>query len=165
MTRKIKIPIVGIISMVLTWYFLQDPKLKIAEGRPLMYGPQPYAKFGDSIAMMFSVTVPVTNTSLKSGFVDRVEVIPNGIKLLPYTVKTVEMDRDWVSFKEVREVKFQVTITYSLHHSSFFSSDPNEQYYPALRFQLFDNKNHPVLEANENSTWFIVMASRRSTGK
>ena len=157
--KKLKIPIVGILSILMSYYFLLEPKIKLAQDQVPQYTFQT-ENFGDSISMMYVVTVPLINTSFKNGFVNRVEVLPNGIKFLPYTVKSIEIDKDWIPYKQIRQIRFQVTVNYSKEGSSLRTNNVDINNFPGLRFQLFDNKNNPVLETNEKSNWFIILIGR-----
>lgn len=159
LSKKLRIPIVGVLSILITFYFLTDPRIKLPVGEEAILSMQT-KKFGDSISIMYQVTVPLINTHFRKGFIDRVEVNPNGIKFLPYNIQSIEIDKDWIPYNEIRFVKFQVTVNYPIKSSTLQTTNDNIRNFPGLRFQIFDNKNNAILHQNEYSSWFYIAIAR-----
>jgi hypothetical protein len=154
---KRKIPYLGIIGIIFSIYFILEPDLQ-TDGQFTAEGPESMYTEDKKVYSRVTMTFPITNHSIRPGYINKIELLPYGLSATRYKIFNVEIDKDYIYWKQTKNIKIRFSVlqeNLNYNRDNWESGDTNYRG-QALSLALFDNFESPILyELNKNISYTV----------
>jgi hypothetical protein len=159
-------PILGLLGILFSIYFLLEPDIRI-EGRAKGELNEVAEKGSLGAASTFTFTFRLKNYSLRPGFINKVEIYPEGIAQTRFKILDIQYDQTSIYFLQTIPIK----VRYSLLESTYTMGPPQATegdtlfMFETLLVSLFDNFNSPITNTDGKSVLYYACQLQMKSSK
>jgi hypothetical protein len=153
-----KLPIVGIVSLLISVYFLLEPnvtivsdilpELSIVQIQLIDANDKKYFYLQNKFSLAFY------NSSIKSGIIDSIEVITDSENGTVFEIDELEFDKKPIRWRQMEMIDFKVTLRYEAMQNQ------EGVYLPVpITFRFLNNNGSHILERDDETVGCFTVKS------
>ena len=143
--KKIRIPILGIISIILSYYFvILQPKITYSIGKSKFNYSTARGYSNNDIAFLCELSIKLKNKGIKPSYLKKIEIHPVDVYLDSFSIQKSNIEEKVLNWRDSENIKIDFTYLSKVSSMAYRDSVYNTNKY---RITFFDEDNNAILDS------------------